>query len=86
MADEDCRFLYFKPGGKWKDDGAGRFPRPPSPGVYYEVNHDAIFEENGCMPGLVEGYRAYDLTIVVVPYDSCEVETAFPRMIKGKIE
>jgi len=76
----DCTFFYFKPGGKWKYEGRGRFPRPIHDG-WHDVNHDEIMRENDGMPGLRFGYTAKDLNIVVIPDDECEVQSAYPRMI-----
>lgn len=81
---EDCSFYYFKPSGKWKYEGRGRFPRPPERGGYYEVDHDAIRRENGSMPGLTEGSDAKHMTIVVIPDENCAVATSYPRMIKAE--
>lgn len=79
---DDCTFYYFKPGGKWKYEGRGVFPRPPKPGTYYEVNHDAIMKQNDGMPGVL-GDAKY-MTIVVIPDEECSVPTAFPRMIMAE--
>lgn len=81
----DATFYYFKPGGKWKYDGRGVFPKPLNPGVYYEVDRDAIIRENGSMPGLVEGSRASDFVIIVIPDEDCDVRTAFPRMLHPEV-
>lgn len=78
----DCTFLYFKPGGKWKYDGRGLFPRPKDDG-WHDVCRAEIMRENGGMPGLADGYDAKDLTIIVIPDEGCDVPTAFPRMIKA---
>lgn len=77
----DCTFLYFKPQGKWKYEGRGRFPRPKDEG-YHEIDRAAILAENGSMPGI--SGNAEDLTVVVIPDESCEVRTAYPRMLLAK--
>lgn len=75
---EDCTYLYFTRGGKWKYDGRGRFPRPQQPG-WHEVNRDEIMRENLGMPGI--SGRGADYIIVIVPDDACDVPTAYPRML-----
>jgi len=75
---DDCTFLYFKPSGKWKYDGRGRFPRPQAEG-YHEITRDEIIRENGTMPGISSW--ANDLIVVVIPDDSCDVRSAYPRML-----
>lgn len=78
----DCTFLYFKPSGKWKYEGRGRFPRPPIPGKYYEVDRTSIYLENGGFPGI--NGLADGLTIIVIPDESCDVPTAYPHMLIAK--
>ena len=75
---QDCTFLYFKPSGKWKYEGRGRFPRPTADG-YHTVNRDEIIRENGSMPGV--STTADDLIVVVVPDEGCDVRSAYPRML-----
>jgi hypothetical protein len=76
----DCRFLYFKPSGKWKYEGRGVFPRPPVPGKYYDVDRTAIMRANrGQMPGITSD--AADMFVIVIPDEGCTVETAYPRML-----
>lgn len=77
----DCLFLYFKPGGKWKYEGRGRFPRPQDDG-WHDVDRAEIMRENGGMPGIVGG--AEDLVVVAIPDESCDVKTAWPRMLLVK--
>lgn len=83
---DDCTYLYFKPSGKWKYDGRGRFPRNPNPnGGLYDVDRDAIIRENGSMPGLAQSYRADDLVVVVIPDEDCDCKMAYPRMLKPEV-
>lgn len=77
----DCTFLYFKPGGKWKYEGRGVFPRPVDPG-YFDMSREAIIRQNGSMPGI--NGNALDLTVVVVPDESCDCVLAWPRMLKAE--
>jgi hypothetical protein len=79
---DDCTFLYFKAGGKWKYDGRGRFPRPQHDG-WHDVNRDEIIRENGGMPGITS--RAADMVVVIVPDESCNVSSAYPRMLKPEV-
>lgn len=79
---DDCSFLYFKPSGKWKYDGRGRFPRPTSTG-WHDVNRDEVIRENGSMPGITS--RAADLVVVIIPDDECNVSSAYPRMLKPEV-
>lgn len=78
MSTPDCDFYYFKPGGKWKYEGEGLFPRSPD-GSYYEVDHAAISRENNGMPGISSDALSY--IIVVIPRKECGVPTAYPRLI-----
>lgn len=78
MKKDDCTFLYFKPSGKWKYEGRGRFPSAPDEG-WHEVGRDEIIRENGAMPGITT--RGPDLVIVVLPDESCQVRSAYPRML-----
>lgn len=78
MSEIDCDFLYFKPGGKWKYEGEGRFPRPQADG-WHEIDRDEIIRENGGMPGISS--RASDLIVIVVPRANCDVRSAYPRML-----
>lgn len=82
MTDHDCTYLYFKPSGKWKYDGRGRFPRPQDDG-WHDVNRAEILRENGGMPGI--SGRAEDLVIVIIPDDECDVRSAYPRMLKTEV-
>jgi hypothetical protein len=75
---DDCTYLYFKPGGKWKYDGRGRFPRPQSEG-WHDVDRSEIMRENQGMPGITSD--ASDLIVVVVPDESCDVRSAYPRLL-----
>lgn len=75
---DDCTYLYFKPGGKWKYEGRGRFPRPVNDG-YHVIDRDEIIRENGSMPGISS--RADDLVVVIVPDNECDVRSAYPRML-----
>lgn len=77
---DDCTYLYFKHYGKWKYEGRGRFPKPLYKG-WHEVNRTEIMRENGSMPGLVEGYDAGDLVVVMIPDEDCDVGSAYPRML-----
>lgn len=85
MTKPDCKFYYFKPGGKWKYEGEGVFPSHENlglrPEVYYNVDHDSIFKANGCMPGII-GDGKY-LTVVVIPNEDCQAKWAYPRMIRA---
>jgi hypothetical protein len=83
MENVDCDFMYFKPSGKWKYDGAGRFPRPVTDG-WHEVDRDEIIRENGSMPGI--SGRAADLVVIVTPRDNCDVRSAYPRMLHPEVE
>jgi hypothetical protein len=74
----DCDFLYFKPGGKWKYEGKGRFPKAPDEG-WHELDRDAIIRENDGMPGIIS--RGSDYVIIVIPRDNCDVRSAYPRML-----
>lgn len=76
----DCDFYYFKPGGKWKYEGAGFFPKGPPEGGYYVVDRKAIYEANNGMPGIMGD--AEDLVVLVLPRDYCQVATAYPRLLK----
>lgn len=76
---DDCAYLYFKPGGKWKYGGRGRFPRPQHDG-WHEVDRDEIIRENGGMPGIVS--RGADYVVIVMPDEACDVRSAYPRMLK----
>lgn len=78
-ANADCTYLYFKPGGKWKYDGRGLFPRPQTDG-WHEIDRDEIIRENGGMPGIVT--RASDYVVIVIPDEACDVRSAYPRMLK----
>lgn len=78
----DCTYLYFKPSGKWKYEGRGRFPRPQSVG-WHEIDRDEIMRENGGMPGIVT--RASDYVVVVIPDETCDVRSAYPRMLHPEI-
>ena len=81
----DCKFYYFKPGGKWKYEGEGVFPTHENIGLdpeeFLEVNHDTIFQANGCMPGIVGSGKYF--TVVVIPMEHCEARFGYPRMIKA---
>ena len=84
---DDCTYLYFKPSGKWKYDGRGRFPRNPNTDKsWYNVDRDAIIRENGSLPGLREGYKAQDLVVVVIPDEDCDCAVAYPRMLLAEID
>lgn len=78
---DDCDFYYFKPRGKWKYEGTGRFPRPTDDG-WVDFNRDEIIRENGGMPGITS--RADDMIVVVIPRDNCTVCTAYPRMLAAR--
>ncbi len=75
----DCTYLFFKPSGKWKYEGRGRFPRPQHDG-WHEIDRAEIMRENGGMPGIM-GDGA-DYIIVVIPDDDCDVRSAYPRMLR----
>jgi hypothetical protein len=79
----DCDFYYFKPGGKWKYEGEGRFPRPTHDG-WHEINRDEIIRENGSMPGISS--RGSDYVLIVIPRPNCDVRSAYPRMIQPEID
>lgn len=74
----DCTFLYFKPSGKWKYEGRGKFPHPPGED-YYDVDRAAIQRENGGMPGI--STDGSDLVVIVMPDDACDAPLAYPRML-----
>jgi hypothetical protein len=74
----DCTVLYFKPTGKWKYEGRGFFPRADN------VNHDAIHNANGGMPGISSDGKHF--TVVVIPDEDCEAPFAYPRMLIGESE
>ena len=76
--ENDCDFLYFKPGGKWKYEGEGRWPRQQTPG-WHEVDRAEIARENNGMPGI--SGNATDLIVVVIPRESCTQTTAYPRLL-----
>jgi len=78
MMTDDCTYLYFKPGGKWKYEGRGRFPRPLAAG-WHEMNRAEVIRENGGMPGISS--QAEDLVVVIVPDEDCDVRSAYPRML-----
>lgn len=80
--EHDCTYVYFKPSGKWKYDGRGRFPRPQDDG-WHDVNRDEVMRENGGMPGISS--RGSDLVVVIIPDDECNVRSAYPRMLKPEI-
>lgn len=81
--DTDCTYLYFKPGGKWKYEGRGRFPRQQQTG-WREIDRDEVIRENGGMPGISS--RANDLVVVIIPDEDCDVQTAYPRMLHPEQE
>ena len=76
----DCTFQYFKATGKWGYEGRGVFPRPPAGGGYYEVDRAAIAAANNGMPGI--SGDATHMFVIVLPDEDCDVNTAFPRMLK----
>lgn len=75
---DDCTFLYFNPGGKWKYGGRGRFPRPQHDG-FHDVDRAEIIRENGCMPGI--SGDAQEFVIIMSPDENCNVRSAYPRML-----
>lgn len=73
MTNADCTYLYFKPSGKWKYEGRGRFPDG-------DVNRRSIMQANeGFMPGITS--NASDMIVVVIPDDGCTTGFAYPRML-----
>lgn len=78
----DCDFFYFKPSGKWKYEGQGRWPRKPEDHEgWWDVDRDSIIRENGGMPGLATGSRAANMVVLVIPRSHCDCPVAYPRML-----
>jgi hypothetical protein len=75
---DDCTFLYFKPTGKWKYEGRGRFPVLPDEG-WYPVDREAVIKENGGMPGITTD--AGSLIVVIIPDEECSSRFAYPRLL-----
>lgn len=72
----DCKFIYFKPSGKFYTEGIGQFPNTPE-----QIYRKMIMQWNaGKMPGILG--EAKEFVIVVIPDGDCKSDYAFPRMIK----
>ncbi len=73
----DCDFYYYKPRGKWKYHGVGKFPHEDT--AVRPMTHDDIFKANKGMPGISSDGK--DMTVVIIPRNYCTAKFAYPRII-----
>ncbi|MBC7149025.1 MAG: hypothetical protein H5U22_06565 [Rhizobium sp.] len=75
----DCTYLYFKPSGKWKYEGRGRFPTAD----VFSIKREHVIDENSGMPGISS--RGEDYFVIIIPDDGCAHPFAYPRMIQPEV-